>query len=490
MGHAAAQGPEAATPQYRPSFHFTPAANWMNDPNGMFFHRGVWHLFFQYHPHGTVWGPMHWGHATSTDLVRWQEQPVALAPDALGMIFSGSVVVDEHDTSGLGVDGRAPLVAVFTHHDAQAAKAGRTGFEHQSLAVSLDDGHTWAPYAGNPVLKNPGRKDFRDPKVIWLRQHKCWLMTLAVGDHVAFYSSPDLKHWTHESDFGVASGAGDGVWECPDLFPLVHEGRTHWVLLVSRVKGGPNGGSATQYFVGDFDGHRITAEPAPTRWIDHGPDDYAGVTWNHAPAGRAVFIGWMSNWDYAKELPTSPWRGAMTLPRELRLRRIGTALHLASQPVPELRAQDGPVVMYGRGRLDPALDLGAAVRATHGRFVLRLKAAQACSFALTLGNDAGDRLAVGFDRAASAFYIDRRQAGRVDFHPRFGNRHTAPRVPDSPATDLQLYFDATSVELFADEGLSVMTSLFFPRQPWRMARLESDDGLVLEALTVQAMPGP
>ena len=492
LSHAAPPAPVPATPQYRPGYHFTPRANWMNDPNGMVHHQGVWHLFFQYHPHSAVWGPMHWGHATSTDLMHWQEHDIALAPDALGMIFSGSAVVDEHNTSGFGREGRAPLVAVFTHHGERRQPDGNT-HENQSLAVSLDDGRTWTPYAGNPVLKNPGNLDFRDPKVRWLPERKRWLMTLAVGDHVAFYSSPDLKRWTHESDFGAGLGAHDGVWECPDLFPLTLDGRTHWVLLVSLVQGGPNGGSATQYFIGDFDGQRFAADAAPTRWLDHGPDNYAGVTWSNAPGGRAVFLGWMSNWDYAKDVPTSPWRSAMTLPRDLQLRRVGADVRLSSLPAPEVHAREGAPMQQQRegapmqqhrGALDGGLDLSRTLQASAGRFVLRLRAASARNFTLTLGNDLGDRLTVGFDRAANAYFIDRRQAGRVDFHPRFAGRHTVPRFAPAGA-ELQLYFDTTSVELFADGGASVMTSLFFPRQPLRTMQLASDDGLVIDELSVQ-----
>jgi fructan beta-fructosidase len=471
------------TPQYRPAFHFTPRANWMNDPNGMVYHRGVWHLFYQYHPHSAVWGPMHWGHATSTDLMRWQEHGIALAPDALGMIFSGSAVVDEHDTSGFGEQGRTPLVAVFTHHGERQQPDGNT-HENQSLAFSLDDGRTWTKYAGNPVLKNPGALDFRDPKLRWLPERRRWLMTLAVGDHVSFYSSPDLKQWTHESDFGTGFGAHDGVWECPDLFPLALDGRTHWVLLVSLVKGGPNGGSATQYFIGSFDGRRFTTDAVPTRWLDHGPDNYAGVTWSNAPIGRAVFIGWMSNWDYAKDVPTSPWRSAMTLPRDLHLRRVGSEIRLASLPAAEVRAREGAAVQQHRGAVHGALDLSPALQVSAGRFVLRLRAASARSFTLTLGNEGGDRLTVGFDRARNAYFVDRREAGNVDFNPRFVGRHTVPRLVPS-GTELQLYFDATSVELFADGGTSVMTSLFFPRHPLRTMQFVSDDGLVLETLSVQ-----
>lgn len=487
--------PEADTPQFRPSFHFTPAAHWMNDPNGMVHHRGVWHLFFQYHPHSAVWGPMHWGHATSTDLLHWQEQPIALRPDMLGMIFSGSAVVDVDDTAGFaraaGVQA-VPLVAVFTHHGERQNPDDVT-HEKQSLACSLDDGLTWAPYAGNPVLRNPGALDFRDPKVRWLPDRERWLMVLAVGDHVAFYSSPDLKDWTHESDFGTGQGAHDGVWECPDLFPLQCEGRTHWVLLVSLVQGGPNGGSATQYFVGDFDGHRFTAPPGPTHWLDHGPDNYAGVTWSNAPDGRTVFMGWMSNWTYARQVPTAPWRSAMTLPRELQLRRVDGQWRVASLPAAEVRAAEGPAVTIDVNQpRNAAIDaaLTNALRLTGGRLALHLQVQQADGFVLTLGNEAGDQLRLGFAANEQRFFIDRRQSGHVDFQPAFAGRHGVPRIAATPGLDLTIYFDACSVELFADGGLSVLTSLVFPRAPWATMQFEAGDGLVLDHMAVHAMAAP
>lgn len=462
----------------------------MNDPNGMVHHCGVWHLFFQHHPWSSVWGPMHWGHATSTDLLHWQEHPIALRPDALGMIFSGSAVCDADDTAGFARDADSeacPMVAVFTHHGERQSD-GDVTHEKQSLAYSLDNGHTWTPHPGNPVLRNPGAVDFRDPKVRWLPEQRRWLMVLAVGDHVAFYSSPDLKDWTHDSDFGAGQGAHDGVWECPDLFPLHCEGRNHWVLLVSLVQGGPNGGSATQYFIGDFDGRRFTSPPGPIRWLDHGPDDYAGVTWSDAPDGRAVFIGWMSNWLYARDMPTAPWRGAMTLPRDLQLKRVDGHIRVTSLPSPEVRAAEGPPWSIGSsGPVDQ--DLTAALHATAGRFALHLRADHAHSFTLTLGNHVGDRLSLGFDRVEGAYFIDRRQAGEVDFHPGFAGRHKVPRLAsDSSSLELTLYVDASSVELFADGGLSTLTSLVFPREPWNTLKFGSDAGLVLDAMSVHSMP--
>ena len=306
---------QAAKEQHRPQIHFTPKAHWMNDPNGMFYNKGVYHLFFQYYPGASVWGPMHWGHATSKDLMHWQEQPIALYPDSLGYIFSGSAVVDKSNTSGFGKKGQVPIVAIFTHHNMEGEKEKRNDFQNQSIAYSLDDGKTWVKYAGNPVLHNPGIVDFRDPKVMWYEAQKKWIMTLATKDRVTFYSSPNLKEWTKESEFGETLGAHGGVWECPDLFTLYDNGKKVWALTVSINPGGPNKGSATQYFLGDFDGNRFTPLSTETKWIDYGTDDYAGVTWSNT-GNRKIFLGWMSNWQYATIVPTNIWRSATTIPRE------------------------------------------------------------------------------------------------------------------------------------------------------------------------------
>lgn len=481
------------TPQYRPAWHFTPAAHWMNDPNGLVFHQGVYHLFFQHHPHGSTWGPMHWGHATSTDLLRWTEQPIALKPDRLGMIFSGSAVVDHGNRAGFGPPGSSPLVAMFTHHDMAAEKLGRIDRQHQSLAYSLDGGARWTPHAGNPVMPNPGVQDWRDPKLRWLPKHQCWTMALACGDHIRFYSSPDLKRWTEDSRFGGPGvGAHGGVWECPDLIPLTApDGRSLWVLLVSLTPGGPNGGSATQYFIGDFDGRRFTAHDTHIRWLDHGPDNYAGVTWAEVD-DRALFIGWMSNWQYANQVPTVPWRSTMTMPRELQLRTAADGLRVASVPAREVAAlcQSATLARQGVALGDGALDLSAALAGTQGRVLFRLSMAALRGFTLMLANAAGDALQIGFDAGAKHWWIDRRTSGDVSFHPVFAQRATAPRLTAAAASDLQLWFDATSVELFADGGLAVLTALFFPSQPWSRATLASDDGLVVDAMEIRPLRDP
>ena len=346
---------------FRPQYHFTPATGWMNDPNGMVYYEGEYHLFYQHYPDSTVWGPMHWGHAVSKDMIHWEHLPIALYPDSLGYIFSGSAVIDWKNTSGLGTEKTPPMVAIYTYHDPEGDRAGRIDFQTQGIAYSFDKGRTWTKYEHNPVLPNPGIRDFRDPKVSWNEVSNQWVMTLAVKDHIEFYSSPDLKKWSKLSEFGNAIGAHGGVWECPDLFPLKDEqGNTKWVLFVSINPGGPQGGSATQYFVGDFDGKNFVPQDTTTRWIDYGADNYAGVTWSDIPAsdGRRLFIGWMSNWQYANVVPTQAWRSATTLPREVTLLKNETAYELKFKPVVELeKIQWESKKISGSTKLDHPLSL-------------------------------------------------------------------------------------------------------------------------------------
>lgn len=487
VSHAQTVAPAPTpTPQYRPAYHFSPTAHWMNDPNGMVFYQGTYHLFFQYYPKASVWGPMHWGHATSTDLVRWKEQPIALYPDSLGYIFSGSAVVDTRNTSGFGKNGQPPLVAIFTHHDPKGEKKGIHTFQNQSLAYSLDAGKTWTKYAGNPVLKNPGIQDFRDPKVSWYEAGKKWVMTLATKDRITFYSSPNLKNWTKESEFGAKLGAHGGVWECPDLFPMTLNGKTHWVLLVNLNPGGPNGGSGTQYFVGNFDGKTFTPGTTNTKWADYGPDDYAGVTWSNT-GNRRIFMGWMSNWEYANQVPTAPWRNATTVPRELGLRQVGAQLYLTSQPVKEADKLFPLVSTLKDLAGKNEYDLTPKLKSTGNKFQLKISAKQLASFSLVLSNSKGEALVVGYDKVANRYFIDRTKSGRVDFSSKFAGRHSAPRLATAPQTDLTLLVDATSVEVFADHGLTVMSELFFPTEALSKLKLKTDGSFTVQQLTYASL---
>jgi fructan beta-fructosidase len=447
---------------HRPQFHYSPKKHWMNDPNGMVFINGTYHLFYQHYPQGTKWGPMHWGHATSADLVHWQEQPIALYPDSLGYIFSGSAVVDKDNTSGLGKEGKVPLVAIFTHHSVEKERAKRTDYQYQSLAYSLDEGKTWTKYAGNPVLPNPGITDFRDPKVRWYEAQKKWVMTLATKDRITFFSSPNLLNWTKESEFGETLGAHGGVWECPDLFPIEHNGKPVWVLLVSINPGGPNGGSATQYFLGGFDGKTFTPMDAEVRWLDWGTDNYAGVTFANVGT-RSLFMGWMSNWQYAERVPTTAWRSAITLPRDLQIREVAGKLYVASQPAPELQAIAGSTATVEMVRVKGRVDLGKWFRSDSGLYRLDLGALPVEDFSIVLNNTAGDELVIGYEKKANQYYIDRTKTGEVGFEPGFARVHRAPRISRDKNIRLTLLADAASVELFADDGLTVMTDIFFPR---------------------------
>lgn len=466
---------------YRPQFHFSPNAHWMNDPNGMVYYNGTYHLFFQYYPDATVWGPMHWGHATSNDMVHWQEQPIALYPDSLGYIFSGSAVVDVHNTSGFGKNGQVPLVAIFTHHNMALEKKKSNKFQYQSIAYSLDEGKTWTKYSGNPVVQNPGIVDFRDPKVRWFEPQKKWIMTLATKDRITFYSSPNLKTWTKESEFGETLGAHGGVWECPDLFPLPYKGRTAWVLLASINPGGPNGGSATQYFVGDFNGHTFTPYATQTKWMDYGTDNYAGVTFANTGT-RTILMGWMSNWQYATVVPTSPWRSAMTVPRVLGLKEVNREVFLTSTPAKELDKLDQKSTSIPGLTLKGSYDLGARLKNTTGLFRLDLTTQTADDFSVVLANGQGEELVLGYDKAANQYFIDRTHAGKADFEKGFARRHTAPRLSTDQPLSLTLVVDVASVELFADEGLITMTDIFFSSQPMTRLYLKSTTGIRLPTL--------
>ncbi|MBE7170765.1 MAG: glycoside hydrolase family 32 protein [Williamsia sp.] len=489
---AACAGREEQTAQqqdyhepHRPQVHFSPKRGWMNDPNGMVYFNGTYHLFFQHNPDSTVWGPMHWGHATSKDLVHWAEQPIALYPDSLGTIFSGSAVVDANNTTGFGKQGQIPLVAIFTHHNTAGEKAGRADFQTQSLAYSVDEGKTWTKYSGNPVLRNPGIRDFRDPKVSWFEPGKNWIMTLATSDHISFYSSPNLKDWTKESEFGKEMGAHGGVWECPDLFTLDYKGEKIWVLVVNLNPGGPNQGSATQYFTGQFDGHRFTPNHTGTKWLDYGPDEYAGITWSNT-GDRKIFLGWMSNWQYAGVVPTGKWRSALTIPRELGLEKTGNDYLVVSRPVKELDLLAEKSATLSNITAT-TIDLTQKTGKLSGPARIDITSDKLESFTLTLSNDAGEKLLIGYDKAANNYFIDRRMAGEVQFEKGFAAKHTAPRFTGRDPVDLTLILDNASVELFADGGLTVMTEIFFPQSPFSSIRLQSGNRFKIKSLQVSPM---
>ena len=472
---------------HRPQFHFSPPQMWMNDPNGMVYYNGEYHLFYQHYPEDKVWGPMHWAHAVSKDLVYWRNLPIALYPDSLGYIFSGSAVIDWKNTSGFGINGKPPMVAMFTHHLMSGEKAGRNDFQYQSIAYSNDAGRTWTKYQGNPVIPNPGIRDFRDTKVIWHEGSKQWIVVLAAQNQVRFYGSPDLKNWTFLSNFGAEHGNHGGVWECPDFFPLAVAGskQNKWVLLLSINPGGPNGGSATQYFIGEFDGKTFRNDNAPDKvlWIDWGRDNYAGVTWSGAPAGRRLFMGWMSNWDYAQNVPTHPWRSATTVARELSLRQTSEGLRVFSQVIPEQKKLRANGFTLTAQSLTGTLDLGKKSGLSPAQLEIELEVMlpsdPQVKWGLELSNAKGEKYRIGMDAAQNQFYSDRRQAGNHDFSKAFGKEiHLAKRENKDLKVKMHLLLDVSSIELFADGGQVVLTDLFFPSTPFDSMALFCEGGKV------------
>ncbi|MEN8912525.1 MAG: glycoside hydrolase family 32 protein [Polaribacter sp.] len=486
---------------YRPNFHFTPKANWMNDPNGMFYLNGTYHLYYQYYPDGNVWGPMHWGHATSTNMIAWEEQPIAIYPDDLGLIFSGSAVVDVNNTSGFGKDGIVPIVAMYTYHNMKGEQAGDLDFQTQAIAYSLDEGMTWVKYDKNPVIPNSGIKDFRDPKVIWDVDHSKWIMTLAAGDKVLFYSSLNLRDWILESSFGAAFGQHDGMWECPDLFPIKVSGQdeTKWVLLVSINPAAPNGGSGTQYFVGDFDGQKFTLDTDFKQqlqqdsavWLDYGRDNYAGVTWSNIPKndGRKLFIGWMSNWEYARDVPTETWRSAMTIPRELKLKKNEKEFVLSSAPVTELSKYVSKTIVKETLTVNnqKTIITKSEIDLSRVRIQLEMNHLKSDKYDFTFQNSLGDRLSFGIDNIKKQYYLNRQNSGKVTFSDKFANTISkAPIKNPSNMLKIEVLVDKTSIEVFYNDGETIMTEIFFPNEPFEAFSINtSDAALILENIKIE-----
>ena len=423
--------------KYRPVYHHTPAWGWMNDPNGMFYKDGVWHLYFQHNPYGSQWENMTWGHSTSTDLLHWTFQGDPVEADAWGTIFSGSAVVDHNNTSGFG---KGAVVAMYT-------SAGEN--QTQSIAYSNDNGQTFTKYAGNPVLTS-NTPDYRDPHVFWNEDVKRWNMIMAEGQHMDIYSSADLKEWKLESQFGAEYGNHGGVWECPDLMKMKVRGTDQykWMLLCNINPGGPFGGSATQYFVGQFDGHKFTCESAPevTKWMDYGKDHYATVTFDNAPDGRRVAMAWMSNWQYANQVPTMQFRSANSVPRDLDLYEYEGQTYCGVTPSPELAAARPKKATK---TLTDACEM-----------VVTLKG----NATITLSNDKGEQVVMTYDEKSRTFAMDRTKSGQKDFSDDFAALTVAPA--HGKMSQLRLFIDRSSIEAFDADGKMAMTNLVFPTKPY------------------------
>ena len=457
---------------YRPVYHHTPMYGWMNDPNGMFYKDGVYHLYFQYNPYGSMWANMTWGHSTSTDLTHWTYEGTAIVPDAWGAIFSGSCVVDKDNTAGFG---KGAVVAFYT-----SAKSTPWGdIQSQSMAYSLDNGKTFIKYEHNPILTSTER-DFRDPKVFWYAPGKHWVMMLAVGQEMQIYSSGNLKVWKKESSFGAMQGAHGGVWECPDLVELPIEGTKEkkWVLICNLNPGGPFGGSTVQYFVGSFDGKKFVNEsPTQTKWLDWGKDNYATVTWSNAPAGRCIALGWMSNWQYANNVPTTQYRSANTLARDLTLYRVGGELYLKSKPSPEIkkaRAEEKKIPTFEvKGNYEVASLLADNKGAYEIEMTIGNKGTSKIDFSLI--NEKDEKVAMYYDVVRKQFVMDRSASGIVGFSRDFPAVTVAP-VRNTDQIHLRLFIDRSSVEAFGEEGEYVMTNLVFPAEPYNRMVFSSDKG--------------
>lgn len=457
---------------YRPVYHHTPVYGWMNDPNGMFYKDGVYHLYFQYNPYGSMWANMTWGHSTSTDLTHWTYEGTAIVPDAWGAIFSGSCVVDKDNTAGFG---KGAVVAFYT-----SAKSTPWGdVQSQSMAYSLDNGKTFIKYEHNPILTSTER-DFRDPKVFWYAPGKHWVMMLAVGQEMQIYSSGNLKEWKKESSFGAMQGAHGGVWECPDLVEVAVEGSKEkkWVLICNLNPGGPFGGSAAQYFVGSFDGKKFVNEsPTQTKWLDWGKDNYATVTWSNAPAGRCIALGWMSNWQYANSVPTTQYRSANTLARDLTLYRVGGELYLKSKPSPEIkkaRAEEKKIPTFEvKGNYEVASLLADNKGAYEIEMTIENKGTSKIDFSLM--NEKGEKVAMYYNVVRKQFVMDRSASGIVGFSRDFPAVTVAP-VRNTDQIHLRLFIDRSSVEAFGEDGEYVMTNLVFPAEPYNRMVFSSDKG--------------
>jgi len=455
--------------RFRPVYHHTPLYGWMNDPNGMFYMPsspsgndgqagaadGVWHLYYQWNPYGSQWENMHWGHSTSKDLIHWEAQPMALQPDWLGSIFSGSCVTNGDE-----------VVAFYT-------SAGM--HQTQSMAVSRDGGRSFEKYSGNPVLTTSDVPDFRDPKVFWNEDIKAWNLILAAGQEMRIYSSKNLKEWKYESSFGKEYGNHSGVWECPDLFPIEHStlniehsaarsnnGQSKkWVLLCNINPGGPFGGSATQYFVGQFDGHRFTCESMPkvTKWLDYGKDHYATVSFYNAPENRRVVLAWMSNWQYANQVPTKQYRSGNSIPRDLGLFQYGEETYVSVVPSKEMLAVRGEKVKKPTEACEVVVELKGTAD-------------------ITLSNTKGEEVTMHYDAQQQTFSMDRTKSGDVSFSEAFPCETTAPTY--GTLKQLRIFIDRCSIEAFDADGKMSMTNLVFPSEPYNTITVKGGKATIYE----------
>lgn len=460
--------------KYRPVYHHTPLYGWMNDPNGMFYKDGVWHLYYQYNPYGSKWQNMSWGHSTSKDLIHWTHEPIAIEPTGLGTVFSGSCALDTTDSAGFGSEA---VLGMYT-----SAGVSQT----QSLVWSKDNGRTFEFYPANPVITL--ESEARDPNMFWDAKAGHWVLVLAHAlDHeMLIFTSPDMKDWSLQSSFGKV-GAQDGVWECPDLFKLNIDGtdKEKWVLICNLNPGGIFGGSATQYFVGDFDGNTFKADTdaagnIPVKWMDFGKDHYATVSWSDAPDDRRTAIGWMSNWQYAGEVPTMQFRSANTLPRDLSLFTAPDGeVYLASAPSPEMKALRGKPTVNVRNADIRKKAVSYPLPAANGgvcEILFDINTRKSSKINLILANNAGEKVVMLYDAAAHTLSFDRRKSGIVEFSQDFPAVTVAPTFEENGKISLRIFIDKSSVEVFGNDGRFAMTNLVFPENPYTSLSISSTEG--------------
>ena len=430
--------------KFRPSYHHTPLYGWMNDPNGMFYKDGEWHLYYQYNPYGSLWENMTWGHSVSKDLIHWEALPLAIEADAIGTIFSGSCVVDKNNTAGFGKDA---IIAFYT----SAAES-----QTQSMAYSTDGGRTFTKYDKNPVVTF-NAPDFRDPKVFWYEGTNRWIMMLAVGQEMQIWSSANLKDWNKESSFGSEYGCHGGVWECPDMLKIGDK----WVLICNINPGGPFGGSATQYFVGDFDGKKFTCESMPkvTKWLDYGKDHYATVSFSNAPDGRITVLAWMSNWQYANQVPTKQFRSANSIARDLGLFKDGEETYVSVTPSKEMLAVRGAKIKKPSATCEIIVDVKGTME-------------------LTLSNAKGEQVVMNYDAQKQTFAMDRTKSGDSSFSEAFSATTVAPT--HGIMKQLRIFIDNCSIEAFASDGKMAMTNLVFPNEPYNNIKVKGGKATIYE----------
>jgi len=464
------------TEKYRPRFHFSPAVNWTNDPNGLIFINGEYHLFYQYNPYGNTWGHMTWAHAVSKDLYHWQHLPLAIREENKVMIFSGSAVADIKNTSGFATKpGQVPMIAIYTGHYIPDSSKPDDYTQAQYIAYSLDYGRTWTKYSGNPVL-DTHKKDFRDPKVFWYGPQKKWVMAVVLPQEhiVQFYSSTNLKEWKHTGDFGPAGDIKD-IWECPDLLRVDIDGKTNekkWVLLNSQQ-------TTMQYFVGEFDGNTFTSQnPSTTIYRpDYGPDFYAGITYNNIEGRHSpILLGWASNWTYAKDIPTSPWRSAMSLPRALSLKKTNNEYILLQAPWQTYKALRSQQFSSANINLNGSQSIAFKGQQIEADVLLQPSASATTGIRLAAGR--GHEMEIGYDAARQTLYVDRSKTANQSFNPSFARQ---PRFETKLALKkgqirLHVFFDNSIVEVFANDGEAVMTMQIFPGDDDRGVELFSNNG--------------